>query len=89
MKTPLIVLALLVGAVAHAEQAQAPRTAKAAGSQRTAKAAAPALESSKPIDISHLVPRDSAHRNADDWKSSGDRVNSRGVNCSLYPARCS
>ncbi|MFT4193711.1 hypothetical protein [Ottowia sp.] len=89
MNKSLILLALLVGAAAHAEQAQAPQPEKANASQRAARAAAPAPESSKPIDLSHLVPKDSAQKSDDDWKSSGDRVNSRGVNCSLYPARCS
>ena len=89
MKKSLILMALFVAAAAHAEQAPAPQSEKAGASQRAAKTAAPAAESSRPIDLSHLVPRDSAQKGDEHWKSNGDRVNSRGVNCSLYPARCS
>lgn len=38
-------------------------------------------------DITTLVPRDSSKKPHDEIRRD-DRYNSRGVNCSLYPARC-
>ena len=40
-----------------------------------------------PIDITHLVAKDSALKDTG-GTARGDLVDRRGVNCSLYPARC-
>lgn len=39
-------------------------------------------------DVTTLVPKDSAQKDGFDRQNSQDHFNRRGVNCSLYPARC-
>ncbi|QTD46188.1 hypothetical protein [Ottowia testudinis] len=41
-----------------------------------------------PADVTALVPKDSAKKDNFDAQRRQDRFNARGVNCSLYPARC-
>jgi len=56
--------------------------------QRTAVEKTVAVKAMGPADLTALVPKDSAKKaNVDDQRRP-DRFNSRGVNCSLYPARC-
>ena len=56
--------------------------------QRTAVEKTVAVKAMAPADLTALVPKDSAKKaNVDDQRRP-DRFNSRGVNCSLYPARC-
>jgi hypothetical protein len=96
MKTSLIVLALLIGAAAAPvnaqEQAASGNQPRAAASAEPAPPApvdkAPAQEPGPPIDISNLVPKDSAQPDRNDHPASSHRFDSRGVDCSLYPARC-
>jgi len=93
MKTSLIVLALLIGAAVNAqEQAASGSQPSIAPSAEPASPAAvdkaPSQESGPPIDISNLVPKDSAQQDRNDHPESSHRFNSRGVDCSLYPARC-
>ncbi len=84
MKTSLIALALLIGASLHAE-AKSPRPRSAASAPAPAdRAQAPAPS----VDLSYLVPKDSARKNEPDPRQSGDRIDRRGVNCAHYPARC-
>ncbi len=45
-------------------------------------------ESVKPADLSNLVPRDSAQKPPSGAAAAQYRFDPRGVNCSLYPARC-
>lgn len=55
-------------------------------SRRTPVEKQVAVPPMKPIDLSTLVPKDSA-KVVDDSRPD-DRYNAHGVNCSLYPARC-
>lgn len=52
-----------------------------------AAASAPARLNPPAADLSGLAPRDAAPKPVD-VRNSLDRHNSRGVNCSNYPARC-
>jgi len=92
MKTFLIALALLAGASAAAVRAQE-QAATDENIQPSAQAAASKAQAERkagaPIDISILVPKDSAQEPAGDQRPGrGDRVDQRGVHCEHYPARC-
>ncbi|MCL1962208.1 MAG: hypothetical protein FWG56_10685 [Desulfovibrionaceae bacterium] len=89
MKTFLIALALLAGAAVVPANAQQP-AATDNGSQPAAasKAQDQTPKSDQPIDITYLVPKDSALKDADDAQQSRYRVDKRGVDCTRYPARC-
>lgn len=82
---PLLLLALLMGLSAAAsakdETAQSDTT-----NRRTSVKKQVSEPPMKPIDLSTLVPKDSA-KVVDDSRPD-DRYNAQGVNCSLYPARC-
>ncbi len=74
----------------------APAAAAPAATERRARqrAAAPAkkdgtaVSTTREVDLSTLVPKDSSAKPVDETRST-DRFNHQGVNCSLYPARCS
>ena len=87
MKTSLYALALLIGVGVHAADAPAPRAQRASVATGAAKAPAATPAAAQPVDITYLVTKDSAVKD-DGSKPKGDAVNRRGVNCSLYPARC-
>jgi len=42
----------------------------------------------QPADLSGLAPRDASQKQPVDTRNSIDRYDTRGVNCSNYPARC-
>lgn len=94
---PLSLLALLMGlSFAAAAQTAAPAEGNAQPQASAAPAPAPAAASGqraatprepKPVDLAILVPKDSAAKKDHDYRPN-DRYNRRGVNCSLYPARC-
>ena len=73
----------------------APAAAAPAATERRARqrAAAPAkkegaaVSTTREVDLSTLVPKDSSAKRVDETRST-DRFNHQGVNCSLYPARC-
>lgn len=46
-----------------------------------------AISSTNSADLTTLAPKDSARSQVDEVRSN-DRYNARGVNCSIYPARC-
>ena len=73
----------------------APAAAAPAATERRARqrAAAPAkkdgaaVSTTREVDLSTLVTKDSSAKPVDETRST-DRFNREGVNCSLYPARC-
>ena len=73
----------------------APAAAAPAATERRARqrAAAPAkkdgaaVSTTREVDLSTLVTKDSSAKPVDETRST-DRFNRQGVNCSLYPARC-
>lgn len=103
MKTPALFLLAALLAASTAANAQAAandqradvtdhlNAAPAASQKRltgpvTAGQAA-ATAPSAAADLSTLAPKDHAAKPHDEFRRD-DRYNSRGVNCSLYPARC-
>ena len=46
-----------------------------------------AISPTATADLTTLAPKDSARPHVDEVRSN-DRYNTRGVNCSIYPARC-
>lgn len=65
---------------------KAPEAATPAQGTQPAKAAP--LPPMPPVDLSTLVPKDSARQFKPDARNSEYRYDARGVNCTLYPARC-
>ena len=53
-----------------------------------------AQKSDQPADLSRLVPKDSAlkelstQQQQEQQRQNSHRIDSRGVDCSIYPARC-
>lgn len=79
----------LTGALALASglaPAQSSATPTPAALPRQA-ASAPARVN-QPADLSGLAPRDASQKQPVDTRNSIDRYDTRGVNCSNYPARC-
>lgn len=83
MKTAALIAIALLSAAAGAHASNAQDTGKRATEQRSA-----AVKSTAPIDVSSLVPRDSALKAEVDDRRTGHDIDRRGVNCSLYPIRC-
>ena len=90
MKPAALVLALLLGPLSAqaADPTPRPRRPEAQAPQVPEPPAAAGQPARQPeVDLSTLVPKDSARQDTE-TRNSFDRHNSRGVNCSLYPSRC-
>lgn len=94
-KSTLFALALLLGAaggvqaqVTPVDAAATPAPAEQRAPQRTPTPKAATLAPMKPADLSALVPRDSAKRASPEEHRANYHFDRRGVNCTLYPARC-
>ena len=79
----------------NAAEVAAPAPQAAPTERRTQPRAAAAswkdaatTSTSREADVTTLVPKDSSAKPVDETRST-DRFNRQGVNCSLYPARCS
>ncbi len=65
----------------------------APGARNTRRAAprnassTPAVPQNQTADLTTIAPKDSSKAVVDEVRSN-DRIDRRGVNCSLYPARC-
>ena len=79
----LLALTLLAGAALSA-QANTPQAAAASAPAQKATTQAGA----RLADLSHLAPRDAAKKDPRAERRDDHRYDARGVNCSLYPARC-
>lgn len=79
----LLALALLAGATLSAQANTQQATPTRAPAQK-----ATAQASAKLADLSHLAPRDAAKKDPRAERRDDHRFDARGVNCSLYPARC-
>ena len=75
--------------VVTAPAAAAPAATERRARQRAAAAKkdGAAVSTSREVDLSTLVTKDSSAKPVDETRST-DRFNREGVNCSLYPARC-